>query len=66
MFGDTSEGSENLGKILCPFCSRPWDEQMVELYAHASSGCDTCGPEIEAYVDITCGGCKRTIYRKEY
>lgn len=54
---------------LCPFCSKPWSKEMVQvLDLYASEGCDTCGygGGIDGTVDITCDGCGRLIYRKEF
>ncbi len=56
-------------KPLCPFCSKPWSDEMVRvLHLYASEGCSTCGhgSEISGVVDITCDGCNRLIYRKEF
>lgn len=51
-------------KILCPFCSAPWTEDMVELWGWGGS-CDTCDYGSGAEVKITCGSCNGLIYRKE-
>jgi hypothetical protein len=56
-------------KPLCPFCGKAWTEGMVKvLDVYASQGCVTCGygSTVSGKVDITCEGCKRTIYRKEF
>ena len=55
---------------LCPFCSKPWTDDMIRVFdVDASHGPDSYdfGPENErATVDITCSSCERLIYRKEY
>ena len=50
----------------CPFCHVPWTEDMIKLEASASSGCETCGPDVEASIKITCASCKKLIYQKDY
>lgn len=59
---DDHEG--DISKILCPFCSAPWTDDMVKIW-HETSGCQSGGYDTEAYLDITCGNCKRLVYRKE-
>lgn len=53
----------DISKILCPFCSTPWTEKMIDVYG-LSTGCDTCG-DYSITLDIHCESCKRLIYRKE-
>lgn len=56
---------ENELKIICPFCNAPYTAEMAnDLYA--ADGCETCGPEIEGSVIITCSNCKKVVYKKEY
>lgn len=51
---------------LCIWCSAPWDDSNVQIYAWASGGCPTCGPEAEAEVEIICHKCYKLMYKKEY
>jgi hypothetical protein len=55
-------------KMLCPFCSAPWTDGMMEVEAYAGGGCDTCGygGEPHGTVTISCESCKRVIYIKEF
>lgn len=62
-----TEEINNLGKVLCPFCSAPWSEENIrtgDLDAgdHCASG-RFYGEQMT--VDITCHECNRLIYRKE-
>jgi hypothetical protein len=52
---------------LCPFCSKPWGDGMMDLFerCHVATGYYGDPEDIEATIDITCDGCNRTIYRKE-
>ena len=64
-----AEGFAVGARPLCPFCSKAWSDSMIEaLDLQASAGCDTCGygGYIEGRIDITCSGCGRLIYRKEF
>jgi len=64
-----SEKSSFIVRPLCPFCSKPWTDDMIKvLDVSQSGGCDTCGhgATTTATVDITCDSCKRLIYRKEF
>ncbi len=53
-------------KIVCPFCSEPYDaEMMIDLEEH-SGGCETCGPEsADLKIEIKCSNCKKVVYVKE-
>jgi hypothetical protein len=51
---------------LCPFCSKTFGDEMIDAYYGASMSCSTCGPEPYGHIDITCDGCGRLVYRKEY
>lgn len=52
---------------LCVFCNAPWTDDMMEIEAHASMGCPTCGDcEIDGTVKITCSSCKRLVYQKDF
>jgi hypothetical protein len=53
----------DVSNIICPFCSKPWNEGMVELWEEASGYCSTCYSS-EAKVKITCDGCDKLIYEK--
>lgn len=65
------EAAHDVSKILCPFCSTPWTDDMVEVFAHAQlehgyyPGDGSSVDYIDLTVDITCANCKRLIYRKE-
>ena len=48
--------------ILCAFCGNPLDEDSLEIYAEASIGCDTCGPETEIDTNIYCRNPNCTKY----
>lgn len=54
-------------KILCPFCSHPWGNEQLDLYAWTTEGCSTCGWGGSATVDIkiSCESCGRLMYEKE-
>lgn len=51
---------------LCPFCSAPWTEDMIELEGGASEQYESVGPECYGAVKITCEACDRLIYEKEF
>lgn len=55
---------------LCPFCSKPWTDDMIRVFdidASHGHGSYNFGPEDQqATIDITCTSCERLIYRKEY
>lgn len=58
-----------VARPLCPFCSKPWGDAMMDVYVSSGGGgCDTCGygGEGSATIDIECDGCGRLIYRKEF
>lgn len=57
-------------KLLCAFCGHPLDDEAIQTYAYASSGCDTCGPEAGYETKIYCRNkdCvkyNQVIYTKE-
>lgn len=54
---------------LCPFCSKPWGDRMLELLDLSVTN-DGYYPGDQDYtvamtIDIECDGCERLIYRKE-
>lgn len=56
--------------LLCAFCGHPLDDEAIEIFASASSGCDTCGPMTEVETKIYCRNedCpkfNKVIYSKE-
>ena len=53
---------------LCVFCNAPWTDDMIEVEASASAGCETCGSGSEPYgtITINCSSCKRLVYRKDF
>ena len=51
---------------LCPFCSEPWTEEMIDLEANASEGYASVGPESWGSLEIVCHKCKKLIYKKEW
>jgi hypothetical protein len=57
----------NLSKILCVFCSAPWDESNIRLYdLDAADQCASGRFDAEnCTVSIVCHACGREMYRKE-
>lgn len=56
-----------LARILCPFCSAPWNESNIRLYdVDASDQCDSgrWDPP-NCTISIVCHACEREMYRKE-
>lgn len=54
---------------ICVFCNEPWTDEMIKASAEAEMydgyyG-DSWVDHIDMVIDITCGSCKRLIYRKE-
>lgn len=64
------DGFQSGARPLCPFCSKPWTDDMISVYdidASHGEGSYDFGPENQrATVDISCSSCNRLIYRKEY
>ena len=57
---------ENELKILCPFCSAPYDADMLIALEDGDTGCETCGPSAaNLKLEIVCSNCKRIVYVKE-
>lgn len=62
-----SEDVNELSKVLCPFCSEPWNEKNIRTYDldagdHCASGrfyAECCT------IEITCHKCERLMYKKE-
>lgn len=54
---------------LCVYCSAPWTEDMMSVYADADIEHgyydDMYIEHIDMVVDVTCSSCKRLVYRKE-
>ena len=48
---------------LCPFCSKPWGDHMIETFA-VTYGSESCGHDTDVDVTINCDGCGRLIYQK--
>lgn len=57
------ERANMLAKILCPFCSAPWTDEMLELYTE-SEGYESTGYYDEPHIKITCKSCNKLIYEK--
>lgn len=51
---------------LCVWCSAPWTDDMLDVYADAdvSFGDYGCIDGIEIVIDVTCSTCRRLVYRK--
>ena len=66
----TTDGFARGPRPLCPFCSAPWTDDMINVFdidARHGHGSYDFGPEDQrATIDITCTSCERLIYRKEY
>lgn len=54
---------------LCPFCSKPWGDEMLrllDLSVHNEGYYPGDNDyRVTAVIDINCDGCGRLIYRKE-
>ena len=54
---------------LCVFCSAPWTDGMLKVFAGASEEGDYYGGSyvtgISVEIDVTCSSCGRLVYRKE-
>ena len=51
-------------KILCPFCSAPYDAKMSVEYDYAGESEETGRWGEEITTEIYCSNCKRLIYKK--
>lgn len=52
--------------IQCPFCSAPYDANMLIQLEEGAYGCQTCGPDSSNLViEIFCSKCKKLVYKKE-
>lgn len=66
-----ASSDETIPPPLCVFCSAPWTDDMVKIYARAelSRGYypdDSVEVEtVVAKIDVTCSSCGRLVYRKE-
>jgi hypothetical protein len=61
-----ADGFAKGARPLCPFCSKPWTGRMMDLEYGAAQYYESCGCESYGTLDITCDGCNRLIYRKEW
>lgn len=62
----SDEPINELHKILCPFCSEPWDEKNIKLFNIACDYYESMGPcDFTADLEISCHKCKRVMYEKE-
>lgn len=54
---------------LCVWCSAPWDDDMVKVFAktEVETGYygNMEGVDVVVDIDITCSKCNRLVYRKE-
>lgn len=62
-----ASGFNAASRPLCPFCSKPWGDAMVDRFAECSLefGYYDDVERVDLTIDITCDGCERLIYRKE-
>ncbi|MDP3938240.1 MAG: hypothetical protein Q8R92_08900 [Deltaproteobacteria bacterium] len=60
---------EKIPPPLCVFCSAPWTDDMMQVYAKADLEVgyygDVDGVQIDMTIDVTCSSCNRVVYRKE-
>lgn len=70
MMAEDISGFSPGARPVCVFCNAPWTDDMIRVFdvdACHGEGSYDFGPENErATIDITCGSCKRLIYRKEH
>lgn len=65
-----SDKAETIPPPLCVFCSAPWTDDMMAVFATAEledgyyEG-DVSVSSIDVTIDVTCSSCKRLVYRKE-
>ena len=62
---------ENPPPPLCVFCSAPWTDEMVKVFAtaeleHGYYEGDVYLDSIDTVIDVTCSSCNRLVYRKEF
>ena len=55
---------------LCVFCSAPWTDDMLAVFAeaeleHGYYEGDVSVDTIDMVIDVTCSSCNRLVYRKE-
>lgn len=64
------DGFADGARPICVFCNAPWTDDMIRVFdidaSHGEGSCDFGAEDQRATVDITCTGCNRLIYRKEY
>ena len=60
---------EPIPSPLCVFCSAPWTDDMMQVYAKADVEEGYYGGgaslDVEMVVDVKCSSCGRVVYRKE-
>lgn len=54
----------NTLKILCPFCGKPYDAEMITKFDYSMGSEDTGIYGEEASVKIFCSNCKKLVYQK--
>ena len=64
------EKREPIPPPLCVWCSAPWTDDMMTVYASADLEYgyypdDVSVESIDVVIDVTCSSCKRVVYRKE-
>lgn len=58
---------ETITNPLCVYCNKPWSIDMVKLLDVSTDWCVSGGVYgSRATLDITCDGCGKLIYRKEF
>lgn len=64
-----SDKDQKIPPPLCVWCSAPWDDDMVKVFANTKAETGYYGElegiDVVVNIDITCSKCKRLVYRKE-
>ena len=60
----------NIPPPLCVFCSAPWTDDMVKVFAtaheyHGYYESEIWVSKVDATIEINCSTCKRLVYKKE-